>query len=382
MENKIVNFIQETFQTRGSIALHEPCIGALEKEYLNHVIDSTFISSVGEYVERFSENLESFTGAKKAIPLVNGTSALHAALYLKGVNSGDIVITQSFTFVATCNAISYLGAEPALVDISEKTLGLCPLSLIQYLEENALLNEQDECIHKASGKRISACVAVHTFGHSPHILELQSICRDWHIVFIEDAAQALGSEYMGSVIGAKSECATLSFNGNKIISTGGGGAILTCNKNFGERSHHITSTSRVKGIEIEHDEIGFNYRMPNLNAALGCAQMTKLRELLQGKRELAKKYQEFFNNTEYQAIVEPVNCRSNYWLNAIVCQDRQARDHLLSVLYKNKIDARPAWKLMDDLPMYQLCSTGEMNNSRYFYQRIVCLPSSPKLLMQ
>ncbi|WP_086932523.1 LegC family aminotransferase [Agarilytica rhodophyticola] len=380
MDRQIVEFIQDLFSTNGDINLHQPCIGRLEKDYLNQAIDSTFISSVGAFVDGFATSLENFCGVEKSVPLVNGTSALHAALFLKGVQADDIVITQSFTFVATCNAISYLGAEPTFVDISTRTLGLCPISLANYLQENAVLDDHGNCINKTSRKRISACVAVHTFGHAPQLQEIRSICRDWHIALIEDASQALGSTYMGEGVGANSDCATLSFNGNKIISTGGGGALLTKDKEFGERSRHITSTSRIKGKEIDHDGIGFNYRMPNINAALGCAQMSRLPSLLRAKRELAIKYQDFFRGSEYQCVQEPESCQSNYWLNTVVCQDRNQRDHLLSVLQKNKIQARPAWKLMDDLPMYKTCSSSEMHNARYFYQRIVCLPSSPQLL--
>lgn len=377
MSNHLSQFIRSLYQTNDFIPLHAPTFGDQEKNNVINTIESTFVSSVGQYVSEFENAVEHFTGAKKAIATVNGTAALHTALYMAGVKQGDLVITQALTFVATCNAIHHMGAEPVFIDVSRETLGLCPIALETFLEDNADL-ESNCCVFRKSKQVIRAVVPMHTFGHSVHLDEIERICKKWHISLVEDTAESLGSYYKGIHTGTVGEFAALSFNGNKIITTGGGGMVLCANERDGELTKHVTTTAKVPHpYEFYHDQPGFNYRMPNLNAALGCAQMQRLPLFLQQKRELACKYREFFRGSNYEFIDEPSHGRSNFWLNAILCEDKNARNALLEEQNSSGIMCRPIWQLMHRLPMFENCLKGNLPISEYVESRLVNLPSSP-----
>ena len=379
MISDLVGFIREHYETNDFIPLHAPAFDNLEKELLNDVIDSTFVSSVGAYVPKFESIIEQFTGCKKAVAVVNGTAGLHAALHLSGVQNGDLVITQALTFVATCNAIVLAKAEPVFVDICDVSLSLCPKRLSLFLEEQAFIDEQGNCKHLKSGRTIKAVLPMHTFGHPAQLDEIEQVCQRWNLVLIEDAAESLGSYYKGNHTGLKGTYSVVSFNGNKIITTGGGGAILCNQGSQPEVAKHVTTTAKLSHpFEFNHDQMGFNYRMPNLNAALGCAQFAKLEAYIKDKRDLAEKYEEFFKDTDFKFFKEPDYAKSNYWLNAIICPDRASRDSLLENTNNAGVMTRPVWKTMTELPMYRNCLQDTLENTHYFSERIVNLPSSPK----
>jgi len=411
----IIDFIRTLYPGRKTIPLHEPYFGGNEKKYLMDCIDSTYVSSVGMYVDRFEQMIREFTAAKFAVATVNGTAALHVALLLAGVQKGDLVITQPLTFIATSNAITYCGAEPVFIDIDRQTLGLSADALEAWLRVNVDIvdrgldgrdslegldsigkwlpsqrskqrsaqpsKHQGVCIHKARRKRISACVPMHTFGHSCEIDRIVEICRRYHITVVEDAAESIGSYYKGRHTGTFGKLGILSFNGNKTITTGGGGMIPTNDEELGRLAKHITTTAKKPHPwNFEHDMTGYNYRLPNINAALGCAQMEQLPEILANKRETAQKYKEFFSDlpeTEY--IDEPADCRSNFWLNAILLPDRETRDDFLQYTNDNKVMTRPAWTLMTKLPMYRDSISGNLDQSEDFALRLVNLPSSVRI---
>lgn len=377
MSNEIVQFVRELYRTNEFIPLHAPTFQGNELKYVTETIESTFVSSVGKFVDDFERKMESFTGATKAVATVNGTAALHTALYMAGVKHGDYVVTQALTFVATCNALYHMGAEPIFVDVSKVSLGLCPVALDNYLSENATTNEQG-CFHKADSRRISAVVPMHTFGHPAELDELLAVCAKWNLTLVEDAAESLGSYYKNKHTGTIGELGALSFNGNKIITTGGGGMVLCRDAALGARTKHVTTTAKVPHpYEFFHDEAGFNYRLPNLNAALGCAQMEVLPVFLQQKRELANRYKAFFADTCYQFVDEPAYAQSNFWLNAIICEDAVAREHLLNVTNASGVMTRPIWKLMHRLPMFQHARRDSLKVSEWVEQHLVNLPSSP-----
>lgn len=378
--SKFNQFVRDIYRTNNFIPLHEPRFLGNEKKYVSDTIDSTFVSSVGAYVNDFEAKVQQFTGCTKAIATVNGTAALHIALLLAGVKRDDIVITQALTFVATCNALSYIGAEPLFIDVSLKTLGLCPKTLDSYLQENAFIDDQGVCKHKGTNKRISAIVPMHTFGHPVEIDELQQVVSKWNIPLVEDAAESLGSYYKGKHTGTFGLVSALSFNGNKVITTGGGGMVLCQDEELGVRAKHITTTAKIPHpYEFYHDENGFNYRLPNLNAALGCAQMESLEGFLVKKRNLAQQYQNFFKDSDILFVVEPEDCQSNYWLNAIICKDKAKRDLILDETNLNKIMTRPIWTLMTRLPMYKNALQGDLTNSLWLEERVVNIPSSVPL---
>jgi len=377
MSNEIVQFVRELYRTDEFIPLHAPTFQGNELKYVTETIESTFVSSVGKFVDDFERKMESFTGATKAVATVNGTAALHTALYMAGVKHGDYVVTQALTFVATCNALYHMGAEPIFVDVSKVSLGLCPVALDNYLSENATTNEQG-CFHNADSRRISAVVPMHTFGHPVELDELLAVCAKWNLTLVEDAAESLGSYYKHKHTGTLGELGALSFNGNKIITTGGGGMVLCRDAALGARTKHVTTTAKVPHPhEFFHDEAGFNYRLPNLNAALGCAQMEVLPFFLQQKRELANRYKVFFAETCYQFVDEPAYAQSNFWLNAIICEDAAAREHLLNVTNASGVMTRPIWKLMHRLPMFQSARRDSLKVSEWVEQHLVNLPSSP-----
>ena len=373
--SQLINFIRDYYKTNNFIPLHAPLFEGNERKYILDTLDSTFVSSVGRYVDKFEKQVVDYTKAKHAIATVNGTAALHTALYLSGVKTGDLVITQALTFVATCNTIAYLGAEPVFVDVNRETLGLCPKALLNYLEEHCEIRDQ-VCYHK-NGARVSAAVVMHTFGHPAKVVELKKVCDGYFIELIEDAAESLGSLYRGKHTGTLATMSALSFNGNKVITTGGGGMILCNEDSVSHRAKHLTTTAKQPHpYEFYHDEIAFNYRMPNINAALGCAQLEQLNKYIENKRMLASLYQSELVGSELEFIVEPEEAHSNYWLNAVLCPSKQYRDEMLSQTNQAGVMTRPVWQLMHTLPMFKNSLRGPLLNSVFLAERLVNLPSS------
>jgi aminotransferase in exopolysaccharide biosynthesis len=376
LSDQLIRFVRDYFGTNDFIPLHAPVFHGREKEYVVDTIESTFVSSVGAYVDRFEQDMAVYTDAPKAVATVNGTAALHIALKLSGVEPGDLVITQPLTFVATCNAIAYCGATPVFVDVERGTLGLSATALHQWLDENARIDSEGICRTRADNKPVRACVPMHTFGHPADLDGLVRVTRDWNIMLVEDAAESLGSFYKGQHTGTFGALGTLSFNGNKIMTTGGGGMILA-DVVMGDRAKHLTTTAKKPHpYEYIHDEVGYNYRLPNLNAALGCAQLEQLEAFIEAKRALASAYQNELSTTNLAFVSEPAGCRSNYWLNAVVCEDKGHRDVLLKTTNKQGVMTRPIWALMNHLSMYQNCRRGELFNAVWLEERVVNLPSS------
>lgn len=376
---KIVDFIKQTFKTKDFIPLHEPRFIGNEKKYLNDCIDSTFVSSVGKYVDVFEKEFAKTVGSCYAVATVNGTAALHIALKLADVEAGNEVITQPLTFIATCNAISYLGAKPVFVDVDLDTLGLSPKALKNFLETNCEMKDK-KCINKTTKKQIKVCVPMHTFGHSCKIDEIKEICNKWNITLVEDAAESLGSFYKDKHTGTFGKLGAFSFNGNKIITSGGGGVIVTDDENLAKRAKHITTTAKIPHkYEYVHDEIAYNYRLPNINAALLFAQMENLEKFLENKRELAQIYKEFFADSNIKFIEEPKDSKSNYWLQAVIFDDVSKRDEFLKLSNKNGVMTRPIWRLMNELEMYKDCQKDDLKNAKYLEQRVVNIPSSVRV---
>ena len=377
---KFNQFVRDIYKTDQFIPLHEPRFIGNEKQYVLDTIESTFVSSVGAFVTEFEEKMQNFTGAKRAVATVNGTAALHVALLMAGVKRDDLVVTQALTFVATCNALSYIGAEPLFVDVSLKTMGLCPTALVQYLEEHAYINDLGECRHKSTNQRISAVVPMHTFGHPVELDELMVVCQKWHLTLVEDAAESLGSYYKGQHTGTLGPISALSFNGNKIITTGGGGMVLCQDEKLGIKTKHITTTAKIPHpYEYVHDETAYNYRLPNINAALLVAQLEQLNKFLASKRELAKIYEEFFLQNSIKFIEEPENSKSNYWLQAVLLENVKQRDDFLEFTNKNGVMTRPIWKLMNELEMFKDCQKTDLKNAKYLEERVVNIPSSVRV---
>lgn len=381
MLQKIISFIREIHKTpSGAVPLHAPLFAGNEKKYLLDCIDSTYVSSVGEYVNRFERKVADYTGAQFAIATVNGTAALHVALIISGVKPQNEVITQAVSFVATANAITYCGASPVFLDSDLDTLGLSPQALQNFLSKNTEQREDGFTYNLTTGKKITACIPMHVFGHPVKIDEIKTLCRQYNITLIEDAAESVGSFNKDKHCGTFGTLGVLSFNGNKIITTGGGGMILTNNKELARRAKHITTTAKLDHPwEYVHDEVGFNYRMPNINAALGYAQMEQLDFLLSKKRKLAEAYFDIFSLQNISFVREPHGCRSNYWLNAIILQNHKERDELLRISNGFGVMTRPLWKLLPELPMYQHCQTDSLKNARWLYDRIVNIPSGVTL---
>jgi perosamine synthetase len=375
----VVDFIRGLYKTSEFIPLHEPKFVGNEKAYLIDCIDSTFVSSVGKYVDRFEQLVAEYMGVKYAIATVNGTAALHIALELVGVGYGDEVITQPLSFIATCNAISYCGAKPVFVDVDIDTLGMSPVSLKKFLSENGTKTSTG-CINKNTGKKIAAVVPMHTFGHPCRIDEIAKICDEFNIPLIEDSAESLGSFYKGKHTGSFGKLAALSFNGNKTITTGGGGMIITDDEVLARRAKHITTTAKQPHpYEFVHDEIGYNYRLPNINAALGCAQMESLPKLLESKRDIANAYAKFFSDSNHEFVKEPIQASSNYWLNALVLEDKLVRENFLKDLNAAGVMSRPVWRLMNELPMFSDCQSADLTNAKWLEERVVNIPSSARL---
>lgn len=376
MLESLIRFIREQYRSDDFIPLHAPIFSGREREYVMDTIESTFVSSVGAYVDRFERDMANYTGSPRAVAAVNGTAALHMALLLAGVKPGELVITQPLTFVATCNAIAYCGAEPVFVDVDRDTLGLSPAAMDAWLEEYVRLGDDGLCRTKSDERIVRVCLPMHTFGHPADMDGLSAVCERWNLVLVEDAAESLGSYYKGRHTGTLGALGVLSFNGNKIITTGGGGMILA-REELGTRAKHLTTTAKKPhSYEFIHDEVGYNYRLPNLNAALGCAQLEQLEGFVANKRELAARYIEQLKGSDLQFVTEPANCRSNYWLNAVICDNREHRDALLKATNDEGVMTRPIWALMTHLPMYANCRRGNLTNAEWLEARVVNLPSS------
>lgn len=366
------------FYGKDFVALHEPTFNVKEVDYVTDCIKTGWVSSVGAYVTRFEEDLAEFVGVKRAVAVSNGTAALHIALKIVGVEAGDEVLMPSLTFVATANAVSYLQAVPHFVDVNEATLGVDPVKLEKYLEQIAELR-QGELYNKQTNRRIKALLPMHTFGHPCMLDELVALCDKYHLVLVEDAAESLGSYYKGKHTGTFGKVSAFSFNGNKIVTTGGGGAIVTNDEALANYAKHLTTTAKMPhSWEFMHDEIGYNYRMPNLNAALGCAQLEKLPVFMKQKRQLTSQYEKWLSNLDgVRLIKEPVNTQSNYWLETILLNDSYQRDEVLDFLNTQGVMSRPIWMPMHELVMYQGCPKMDLWVTEQLKQRIINLPSTP-----
>lgn len=376
MYDHLIRFVREQYATNDFIPLHAPLFRGRERELVLDTINSTFVSSVGAYVDRFERDTAVFCGSPRAVAVVNGTAALHIALVLAGVKRDDLVVTQSLTFVATCNAITYCGAQPVFIDVDRCTMGLSPSALDAWLQENALIDDAGECRTQDGLRRIRACVPMHTFGHPIDLDALVTVCDRWNLVLIEDAAESMGSYYKGRHTGTFGDIGVLSFNGNKIMTTGGGGMLLL-GEVLGKRAKHLTTTSKIPHpYEFFHDELGYNYRLPNLNAALGCAQLEQLPAFIESKRALAERYRSFFSGSDLQPIIEPQHCRSNYWLNGVICETLVMRNDLLKATNGAGVMTRPIWTLMNRLPLYANAPHGPLSNAEWLADRVVNLPSS------
>ncbi|WP_438946093.1 LegC family aminotransferase, partial [Sediminibacterium sp.] len=371
---ELISFIQNVYNSNDFIPLHAPSFNGNEKSYILETIDSTFVSSVGKFVDKFEEKIKEYTGAKFAIATVNGTAALHMALILAGVRKDDLVVTQALSFIATCNAISYLHAEPVFVDIDKDTLGMSPESLEKFLEENTF-QENGFCFHNISKRKISACVPMHTFGHPLKIEQIAKICSLYNIILVEDAAESIGSFLNGIHTGNFGKLSAFSFNGNKTVTCGGGGVIITNDENLGRLGKHLTTQAKIPHKwDFVHDYIGYNYRLPNLNAALACAQLEQIETFIADKREIASLYKDFFKNSQYKFFEEPTGARSNYWLNAILAEDKNHRDETLEKLNSSKVMSRPAWALMHKLEMFKDCYRDNLSNSIWIEERLINIP--------
>lgn len=380
MYDDFVLLVRQLYPKQECIPLHEPKFIGNEKKYLNECIDSTYVSSVGKFVDQFEQMIAKIMQVDHAVAVVNGTSALHICLLLAGVAHDDEVITQPLTFVATCNAIAYCCAHPVFVDVDIETMGMSPKALQDFLSNNTY-QKAGECYNKKTKRRIKACVPMHTFGHACKIDQIKQICTEHNLILIEDAAEAVGSSYKGKALGAYGDLAALSFNGNKIVTAGGGGAILTNNASLARLAKHLTTTAKVPHKwKYEHDCVGYNYRMPNVNAALLCAQLENLDQFLENKRDTAKKYRAFFDKYDDAAfILEPESSHSNYWLNAIKLKNQHERDQFLEVTNAAGVMVRPVWMLMNHLQMYRDgCYTG-LENAELLEKIVVNIPSSVRL---
>lgn len=376
----IIDMIRSVYSEPGNpIPLHVPTFSGNEKRYLNECIDSTYVSSVGKFVDLFEEKVAEYTGSEKAVVCVNGTNGLHIALKLVGVQQDDEVISQSLTFIATANAISYCNAEPVFIDVDKETMGLSPAALESFLTQETTM-KPDGCYNKSSGKRIKACVPMHTFGHPCRIEEIAALCDKYNIGLVEDAAESIGSYYKGKHTGTFGRIGVLSFNGNKTITTGGGGMLLFNDKDLALRAKHLTTQAKVKHPwNFVHDEIGYNYRMPNINAALGLAQLEQLDFFIEKKRLLAKEYSDFFQTGPVSFFREPEFCSSNYWMNVLIFESEKEKDLFLEESNEQGVMTRPVWRLMNELSMFKKCRRDSLTNSEWLEARIVNIPSSVKI---
>lgn len=379
MFSDFINCVRNIYGTKKNIPLHDPKFFGNEKRYLNQCIDSSFVSSVGKFVDEFEKKIARYTGAKYSVATTNGTSALHISLILAGVEQDDEVITQPLNFVASCNAISYCKARPVFIDVDIDTMGLSPKALRSFLKNNTKIKNK-KCINKKTNKVIRACVPMHSYGHPCRIDEIKKILRKHYIFLIEDAAESLGSFYRNKHTGTFGKLGVISFNGNKIITAGGGGCILTNDKILANKAKHLTTTAKIPHKwDFYHNMIGYNYRMPNINAALLIAQLEKLNYFLKNKRELAKKYHNFFKDTDIDFFWEPNHCKSNFWLNVIILKNKSMRDQFLKKTNSNGIMTRPPWILMNKLPMFKNTQSDNLKNAKWLCDRIVNIPSSVRV---
>jgi len=375
----VINFIKSIYSKNQFIPLHEPRFLGNEKKYLNECIDSTFVSSAGKFVDELEEKIAKYTGAKYVVATGNGTSALHISLILANVDKNSEVITQPLTFVATCNAISYCNAKPIFIDVDTDTMGLSPSALRSFLENNTTVKNK-QCINNKTKKVIKACVPMHSYGHPCRIDKIKEICDEYYIFLIEDAAESLGSMYKYKHTGTFGQLGTISFNGNKIITAGGGGCIITNEKVLAKKAKHLTTTAKVPHKwDFNNDMVGYNYRMPNLNAALLVAQLEKLNDFITNKRNLANKYEAFFKSMNYDFFKELKDSKSNYWLNSIMLKDKNQRDKFLEETNSKGVMTRPIWTLMNKLPMFKDAQCDGLKNSNWLHERVVNIPSSPTL---
>ena len=375
MQKKLINFIKNKYNSEEFISLHEPVFRGNEKKYLEECIDSTYVSSVGPFVDKFENLINEITQTNKTTAVVNGTAALQVGLRLVGVQKDDEVITQALTFVATANAITYNNAHPIFIDVDLDTMGLSPKAVRNFLDEFGELRE-DGCYNKSTGRRISACMPMHTFGFPVHLDELIKVCKLWKIPIVEDAAESLGSEYKGRPTGSFGEVGAFSFNGNKIVTAGAGGAITTKNTLLGERAKFLTTTAKEPNTyEFIHNELGYNFRMPNISAALACAQLEQLPFFLENKRNLAKDYEIFFKENGVKFRTETTNTKSNYWLMCIELENKTDYDSFLRHTNESKVMTRPIWELMFKLPMYYHCQRDNQKNALFLKDRIINIPS-------
>lgn len=376
MHDSFIGLVRDIYKTGEFIPLHEPRFWGNEKQYLSNIIDSGYVSSVGAHVAEFEAKIAEYCGAKHAVATVNGTAALHVALLLAGVKAGEQVITQAVSFVATCNAVAYCGAEPVFVDIDAGTLGLSAQALAAFLDEFAERRE-DGVWNRRSGKRIAACLPMHSLGHPADMNGILRICREYQLPVIEDAAEALGSTLEHQHCGTFGKIGVLSFNGNKIMTTGGGGMILTDDARLAEQARHLTTTAKLPHPwKFFHDQIAYNYRMPNLNAALGLAQLEQMPGFVSRKRLLAERYISWGKATGVEVVVEPEAAHSNYWLNALLLDNLEQREQFLTETNTNGVMTRPLWELLPDLPMYKHCQITDLTCSRQLADRLVNIPSS------
>ena len=400
MYQKVIGFIKDLYNNQEFVPLAVPKFIGNEKKYLNECIDTTFVSSVGKFVDRFEEDMAAYSGVKRAVVCVSGTNALHMSLMLVGVKRDDEVLTQALTFIATCNALSYIGAHPVFIDVDKSTMGLSPDAMKEWLQKNAevrkntRINELDKshdfafqedelaCYNKNTGRRIKACVPMHTFGHPVRIEDITALCKEWHIELVEDAAESIGSKYKGQHTGTFGKVGAISFNGNKTITTGGGGMMLFNDEEMGAYAKHITTQAKIPHRwEFRHDHIGYNYRMPNINAALGCAQLENLDAYVADKRATAAAYAEYFKNVDgIEFFTEPENCFSNYWLNVVILPDHDKQLEFLQETNDNGVMTRPIWELMNRLPMFENCENDGLENTIFFAERVVNIPSSVRSL--
>ena len=400
MYKNTIDFIKELYNSQEFVPLAVPKFIGNEKKYLNECIDTTFVSSVGQFVDRFEKDMAAYTGAKRAVVCVSGTNALHMSLMLVGVKRDDEVLTQALTFIATCNALSYIGAHPVFIDVDKSTMGLSPDAMKVWLKKNTevrkntRINELDKnhdfafqedeyaCYNKNTGRRIKACVPMHTFGHPVCIEEIAALCKEWHIELVEDAAESIGSKYKDKHTGTFGKIGAISFNGNKTITTGGGGMMLFNDEVLGAYAKHITTQAKIPHRwEFRHDHIGYNYRMPNINAALGCAQLENLDAYVADKRQTAAAYAEYFKNVDgIEFFTEPENSFSNYWLNVVILPDHDKQLEFLQETNDNGVMTRPIWELMSRLPMFEKCENDGLKNTIWFADRVVNVPSSVRCL--
>ncbi len=378
--SEIINHTNKIYKNKEiPMAVHEPVFIGNEKKYLNDVIDSTYVSSVGKYVDEFEKEFSNYTGIKNSISVVNGTSALQISLMLAGVERGNEVITQALTFVATANAISYVGANPVFIDVDLDTMGMSPKSLENFLSKNAEIVD-GKCINKSSGKIISCCMPMHTYGVICKIHEIIKICDKWGIKVVEDSAEATGSFFNGNSAGSFGKISAFSFNGNKIITTGGGGMICTDDDELAKKAKHLTTTAKAKhDWEFFHNELGYNFRMPNINAALGLAQLEQIDKFIDNKKDIFFEYESFFKKKGIKIFNPPKNTNWNYWLISIILENKNDRNLFLSESHKSKMLVRPIWALMSKLPMYKNCQKDELTNSLFYEDRVVNLISSTRL---